>query len=200
MIHASQVRDLPTRVDNLRWELQLGITTRGVAPVSHADSTHYATMHYATIRAILEHLELGPEDVFVDIGSGKGRVLCCAARHPVKLVVGVDLSERFCEAARENGRRLRGEHAPISVEAAPAQDLDYSEATVLFLFDPFGAATLEPLLEKIGREHRRPLRIAYANPQHDDVFEHQPWVESTERWDADVTGGEHAVAFYRSRR
>jgi hypothetical protein len=95
---------------------------------------------------------------------------------------------------------MRGQRAPISVETAPAQELDYSEATVLFLFDPFGAATLEPLLEKIGRELRRPLRIAYANPQHDSVFKRQAWLEPTEHWDANVTGGEHAVAFYRSRR
>jgi SAM-dependent methyltransferase len=187
------------RLMNLWWELRLGISTRGVVPVEHADSKHYATMNYSTIWPILDHLALDPSDVFVDIGSGKGRVLCCAARYPVRRVVGVDLSEEFCRAARENARRMRGRRAPISVETAKAQDFDYSTATVLFLFDPFGAATLEPLLEQIGRDARGSVRIAYANPTHDQVFERQPWLERSHHWGPETSGGEHSVSFYRSR-
>ena len=128
------------------------------------NSRHYSTMNYSTIHSILDQLALGPSDVFVDVGSGKGRVLCCAARYPVKQVVGVDLSEALCQVARENARRMRGRRAPISVETSVAQNFDYSAATVLFLFNPFGAATLGLLLEKIGRDLRGSVRIAYANP------------------------------------
>jgi cyclopropane fatty-acyl-phospholipid synthase-like methyltransferase len=168
-------------------------------PVEHPDSVHYATMHYSTIGHILKHLELRSDDVFVDIGSGKGRVLCCAARYPVERVIGVDISPAFCAAARENTTRMRGRRAPVEVFAAPAAEFDYSDATVLYLFDPFGAATLAPLLDKIDAERRRDVRIAYANPTHRDVFERQPWLERTDHWDAEVTGGEHSVSFYRSR-
>ena len=91
-------------------------------------------------------------------------MLCCAARYPVKQVVGVDLSEAFCQVARENARRMRGRRAPISVETSVAQNFDFSAATVLYLFHPFGAATLGLLLEKIGRDLRGSVRIAYANP------------------------------------
>jgi precorrin-6B methylase 2 len=156
-------------------------------------------MNYSTIRSVLEHLALDPTDVFVDVGSGKGRVICCAARYPVKQVVGVDLSEALCHVARENARRMRGRRAPISVQTAKAQDFDYSAATVLFLFDPFGAATLDPLLEKIGREAQGSVRIAYANPEHDDVFQRQSWLERCGYWSPEMSGGEHPVSFYRSR-
>ena len=137
-------------------------------------------------------------DVFVDVGSGRGRV-CCAARYTVKQVVGVDLSEALCQVARENARRMRGRRAPISVETSLAQNFDYSAATVLSLFNPFGAATLGLLLEKIGRDLRGSVRIAYANPGHDDVFQRQPWLERTGHWDAETSAGEHSVSFYRSR-
>ena len=126
------IGQVPRRLNNLWWEHRLGISTRGVVPVAHYDSTHYATMSYSTIWSILDHLSLGPSDVFVDIGSGRGRVLCCAAQYPVERVVGVDLSEPLCEAARENARRLRGRRAPISVQASMADDFAYSAATVLF--------------------------------------------------------------------
>lgn len=166
--------------------------------MDHPDSVHYATMSYASIRDVLRHLALDSSDVFVDIGSGKGRVLCCAARYPVKQVVGVDLSDALCRVARENARRMRGRRAPISVEAMEAQRFDYSAATVLFLFDPFGEATLSPLLEKVADDVRSPVRIAYANPSHDEVFERQPWLECTDRWKR-TPRTEHAVSFYRSR-
>ena len=183
---------------NVMWEYRLGISTRGVVPVAHPDSTHYATMSYPTIWSVLDHLALGPSDVVIDVGCGKGRVLCCAARYPVERVAGVDLSDSFCEAARENAERMRGRRAPISVDAGLACDFDYSVATVLFLFDPFGAATLDPLLEMIGRTARGSVRIAYANPTHDAVFERHTWLKRTEHWDATTHEIEHSVSFYRT--
>ena len=110
--------------------------------------------------------------------------------------MGVEVSESLCEVARENARRLRGRHAPISVHASTAGDFDYSAATVLFLFNPFGASTLAPLLDKIGREARRSMRIAYATPAHEDVFRGQTWLERTEHWAASGIG--NSVSFYRS--
>jgi precorrin-6B methylase 2 len=192
------MRQARTRVANIWWEHRLGIETRGVVSIAHADAVHYGTMSYSTVWSILDHLALGPSDIFVDIGCGKGRVLCCAATYPVRQVIGVDLSEPLCAIARKNARRLRGRRAPISVHQSLASDFDYSSVTVLFLFNPFGASTLAPLLEKIGREARQSLRIAYANPKHEDVFERQNWLERSHRWSAGTSRLEHCVSFYRS--
>src|SRR3954452_4600072 len=92
------------RLNNLWWEYRLGISTRGRTPVNHPDSVHYATMRYSTIWSVLNHLDLQPSDVFVDVGSGKGRVLCCAAYHDVRRVIGVDLSAELCKEASTNAR------------------------------------------------------------------------------------------------
>jgi SAM-dependent methyltransferase len=191
---------LTDRLNNLWWEHWLGISTRGLVPIDYPDSVHYATMRYTTIRAVLHHLDLTSSDVLVDIGCGKGRVLCCAARHPVKQVIGVELSEPLCQEARVNAQRLRGRRAPIAVENVLAQDFNYAPATVLFLFDPFGAASLGRVLEKISRDTRgHDVRLAYANPTHDEVFRAQPWLSGGEFWAKPQTGLEHDVAFYRSR-
>ena len=193
-------RALSDRLNNLWWERRLGVSTRGVVPTDHPDSVHYATMGYATVWRVLRRLDLQPADVFVDIGSGKGRVLCCAARHPVRQVLGVELSEPLCRQARANATRLRGRRAPITVENTVAERFDYSAATVLFLFDPFGADTLRPVLKRIGEDTRgREVRLAYANPTHDPVFQEQPWLHGREFWSRADTGWEHDVAFYRSR-
>lgn len=185
------------RLTNAYWEHRLGISTRGIVPVDHFDSEYYATLSYSLIWPILDHLALEPSDTFVDIGSGKGRMLCCAARYGVGQVLGMDLSEPFCAAARENARRMRGRRAPIFVRSCMADDFDYSRASVLFFFNPFGEATMAPLLEKIGRDVTRDVRVAYAQPTHHDVFQRQTWLEQTEYWDASEV--QPAVAFYRSR-
>lgn len=191
---------LRDRLNNVWWESRLGISTRGTVATDHPDSVHYATMGYRTVWRVLDHLALRPSDIFVDVGCGKGRVLCCAARYAIKQVMGVDLSADLCSQARENARRMRGRRGPIDVTNMLADDFDYSTATVLFLFDPFGAATLAPLLTKLSQDTAgHQLRIAYANPTHDRVFAEQPWLRRDGYWDRTETGLEHDVSFHRSK-
>lgn len=188
-----------TRLNNLFWETALGISTRGIVDVHHPDSYHYATMSYFTIQKVLSFLSLQKEDVLIDIGCGKGRVLCLAARTPLQKVIGVDLSKELCEIARTNAERLRGRRSPIVVHNSNAEDFDYSQGTVFILFNPFGSLTLDTVLSKIHRDvHSHPVRIAYANPAHDDVFAAHSWLQPYERWDKEKLGLEHSVSFYQS--
>jgi cyclopropane fatty-acyl-phospholipid synthase-like methyltransferase len=185
------------RLNNLCWEGRLGVSTRGLVPIDYPDSVHYATIGFSTVRSILRHLELQPSDVFVDIGCGKGRVLCCAARYEVKQVIGVDLSADLSQDARANAKRLRGRKAPIVVKTLPAHEFDYSAATVLFMFDPFGASTMASVLAKIGSDREgRSVRIAYANPTQEAVFRQESWLDRREFWPKETTGLEHSVVFY----
>jgi SAM-dependent methyltransferase len=141
-----------SRLNNLWWERRLGVSTRGVVPTDYPDSVHYATMGFSSVRSILRHLEFQPSDVFVDIGCGKGRVLCCAALQELKQVIDVDLSADLCQEAMANAKRLRGRRTPIVVKTLLAHEFDYSAATVLFMFDPFGASTMASVLAKIGND------------------------------------------------
>jgi len=194
---AASVNRLSDRIVNAFWERRLGISTRGRVPTDYPDSVHYATMNYLSIGQILHHLDLRPHDVFVDVGCGKGRVVCLAARYPISRACGVDLSKDLCQQARANAAAMRYRRARIIITTALAQDYDYSSATVLFLFDPFGAQTCELLLDRVRRDTRgRTVRIAYANPTHQDVFDRQPWLLRTGRWDKSEL--EHPVVFYRT--
>lgn len=193
---------LHKRLNNLWWEFRLGIRTRGIVDVTHPDAYHYATMFYSTIRKVLDRLSLTPDDTFVDIGCGKGRVVCLAALHNVKRVIGVELSADFCTVAEANSRALRGRRAEIEIHNISAQNFDYSGGTVLFLFNPFGAGTLDDVLQKISSEvtDKSRLRIAYANPAHDDVFARHAWLDQYEHWNKQALGLEHSVSFYRAKR
>ena len=48
---------------------------------------HFGVWEPDVSRAI--EANLAPGDVFVDVGCGKGRVVCCAARRPLRRVVGI---------------------------------------------------------------------------------------------------------------
>ncbi|GAB2813589.1 hypothetical protein GCM10022221_09140 [Actinocorallia aurea] len=190
---------LTTRLGNLWWEQRLGVSTRGIVAADHPDGTHYATMSYTAVRRILEALELGPDDVLGDLGSGLGRVLCCAARLPVREVIGFEVNDALTEAALANAARLRDRKAPVSVRRGPCEDADFAGITAFFLFDPFGERTLRAVLDRIEEQAPKTSpRFAYANPGHAHVFAERPWLAETAVWDAADTGLEHTVRFYRT--
>lgn len=186
------------RAGNAFWEARLGISTRGLVDVDYPDAVLYGAMPYRTIRHLFRLIALAPEDTFVDVGCGKGRVLCCAARHPITEAVGVEVSAELCDAARANADRLRGRKAPISIHNIPAQEFDYSSATVLFLFNPFGADTMHQFLAKLHADTAgRPVRIAYAVPTHAAVFKDYDWLEPYQPAGT-KPGDREWVAFFRS--
>jgi precorrin-6B methylase 2 len=184
-----------TRADNLLSELRLGVRTSGTVEAQHEDAVYYAAIGYRVIRTVLSQLALRPDDVFVDIGCGKGRVLCCAARLQLARVIGVEISEPLCTIARGNAASMRGGRTRVEVYTAPAQHFDYSCATVVFLFNPFLARTLTQVLAKMRADLAgRPVRVAYAVPTFRHVFDAQDWLERYE-----PPGGSDLALFYRTR-
>jgi tRNA G46 methylase TrmB len=60
-----------------------------------------------SLRRILPHREVNDHDVFVDVGSGMGRVVLQAARYSFRKVIGVEISETLHGIAWENIDRNR---------------------------------------------------------------------------------------------
>ena len=180
---------LPTRMENMFWEYRLGITTRGLAGVHSADDEHihYGTVPYRNINTILDHLQLGHNDVFVDIGCGKGRVLCCASLRSIERLIGIECSSPLSAIALRNAETLRLTHSPITVLTMEAQDFDYTTGTVYYLFHPFGPDTLKKVLKQLQlgvKRVPRPVRLVYVNPVYDKVLRECSWLVETERWNA----------------
>ena len=116
----------------------------------YSDNFHYATIGYLSVQKVLRVVKPGPQDVFCDIGSGMGRILCVVAREPVRKCVGVELLESLCQIARRNAISLRGRKAPIQIVCGDATTVDLSEGTIYFMFNPFGGETLA----RYPREHQ----------------------------------------------
>ena len=108
--------------------------------------------------------------MFVDFGSGKGRVVYAAARHPVKRVVGVEIAPGLTAIAQRNiernRRRLRCQDIDlVTADAAEWEVPD--DMTVAYFFSPFVGSVFSAVLRNIEASldrAPRPLTLIYACP------------------------------------
>lgn len=135
----------------------------------------YRPSGWLALRRILKHSEVGPDDVFVDFGSGAGRVVIEAARYPFAAVIGVELAPDLHKRAEINVARAAGGFRASRVELVNSDVLEFEipdELTVAYFANPFTgpifATVLEKLAESLGRKPRR-LRIVYLNPVEEDA-------------------------------
>jgi len=183
----------------------LGIETMGPrgTPAATRDLRNkpYEPLPYSGLREITSRLQLSGDDVFYDLGCGKGRVLCWLAREPIARCVGVEFDPKLAGAARANAASVVGARAQIEVRTGDAAAQDYSDATVVFLYNPFGVDVLRAVLEKLAASlaaSPRRLRLAYASPTHIEVFEAFPLFAPTKRISIRYDLGEMAVAFFEA--
>jgi len=185
------IGSIPYEVDlhDRYWERHLGIDTAGWAPNDIEDGMLYEGTPYLLVLEILRHLDLQPQDVFVDLGCGKGRATCMAARGKAGTVIGVEQDEGFLATAKENLAALPGVHSEVRLEHGMAQDFNYDTTTVVFLFNSFGAKTLREVLDHLQaslERHPRRLRFVYVNPEHEQVLRETPWMKNTQTWPSDA--------------
>ena len=145
------------------------------------DNNWYESPDYWCIRKVAKIIKPQPEAhvVFYDLGSGKGRILCVMAQQPFKKVVGVELFEHLCEAARKNAQYMRRRKAPIEIVCDDVTRADISDGTVYFMFNPFGADTMREVIANIKRSlssNPRDIIIIYYNPVHEDILKSCTWL------------------------
>jgi predicted RNA methylase len=167
--------------------LKLGVNTRGRFELSEApDNFKYSTLSYKQIFVILERLQIGVSDVFYDLGCGKGRVLCAAQVLGPQKIVGVEINQELAKIARGNLKKLRGLKNPFEIINRSAVDCDYQDATVFYLYNPFGRNPLEQVLINIKKSlaiNPRKIKIAYVNANFNELFKKSDWLILTDTWE-----------------
>jgi len=167
------------------WEKRLGVDTGGWVAVELNDGMLYEATPYLLIEDILCYLNLGADDVFLDLGCGKGRVTCMAARSKAQCVVGLEQDDGFLALARRNLEAAPDVCAKVEFHHGLAQNFHFDAITVAFLFNPFGADTLREVLELLRQSlerNPRKLRIVYANPVHEQVMGECSWLSNVQTW------------------
>jgi len=160
-------------------ERALNVDTHGVIELEDLDvdadeREGYEGSGWIDLRRMLRRGEVAPHDVFLDLGSGKGRVVLLAARYPFAKVIGVEISEELNATARRNLASIRIPLRCKRVELVTADVLEYEipdEVTVLYLYNPFRGETFDKvianLIASVDR-HPRTVRVIYLNPKEHD--------------------------------
>jgi hypothetical protein len=146
-----------------------------VRPGDLDESGQYQPSGWFRLRVALPKRAVAAEDVFVDIGSGKGRVVVQAAMHyRFKRVIGVELVEHFTQIARANVERNRIKLRTSDVQLITADALEWEipeDVTIVYMYNPLMGGLFMRFVERlIGFVDRRQrgVRLIYVNPiEHD---------------------------------
>lgn len=199
---------LKTRLKNPRdafWDLKLRINTFGFVPAVGKPSdpdfqVHYVPTPYRKAFSILNHIGLGPDDTFADLGCGLGRVVFCANWLGVRKSIGVDINETLIAAAKDNVTRSGRSVEDVEFLAQPAQDTDFDDITAIYMFHPFGSGTMQEVMERLGdslAKKPRNFRLAYENPVNAHVVDTVNGLHRIAEWPVDAgSGSTYAVTFW----
>jgi len=117
------------------------------------------------------------EFIFIDIGSGKGRVLLMAADYPFRRILGIELFPALHRIAIDNIRKYKSDTQKcfaLESMCADARLFEFPpDPILLYLFNPLPEAGLRDLLENLEqswRQHPRPVFILYSNPILEGTF------------------------------
>lgn len=176
------------------FDTEFGVRTSGLIAGRHLrigkGSDRHITAYYAVAPSVFDALlarwrrapYVAPLDqyTFLDLGAGMGRAMLLASQHNFRQVVGVELHSTLAEMARKNMKLWRDADratAPMTVHCQDVLDFRFPDGPcVLFLFNPFGAAVLKKLLQKLAAEFAdrpRQLDLLYVNCEQDHVLEMQ---------------------------
>ncbi|CAN5569989.1 hypothetical protein BH10ACI4_BH10ACI4_13560 [soil metagenome] len=168
------LRSLVRDVEEWWFDTTRRVRTAGDSPVPDAklvvgekrDSQMYAPVRTANARAALRELPLRDhsEYTFIDVGSGKGRMLFVAAEYPFRKVLGVEYSTELQEVAETNLASYRHSSQRCKNLAsiyANAAEFEFPEGNlVLYMFNPFGPEVLSRMLANLSRSlEERPRHV-----------------------------------------
>jgi predicted RNA methylase len=164
-----------------------GVDTVGVTQLENLSidspnksrGVYYEATPASVFHRIMERLSIRHEDyVFIDLGSGKGRVLLAASHYPFRELIGVEFASELHEIATRNltnYRNRRRKSTRWRLEHGDAAEFRFpDENIVLFLFNPFDSQILGRVLDNVAthiRDNRKSVYVVYCNAKHATVFD-----------------------------
>ncbi len=178
------IRKIRWTVQDHYYDKKLGIETSEVLVFKerislYKDDEAYYPINYYILEKVIDYLKLSDDDIFIDFGCGKGRVIFFAALEKIKKVVGIELRKELVDIAKRNLHSLKLNNTPIEIINADAANFNIKNETVFFMFNPFGRKTLARVVDNIRESlivNPRIIRIVYFNAVHYDLLDSQDWL------------------------
>lgn len=153
-----------------------------------------------SFKKLLRMMNLPHDGVFVDLGSGKGRLLLLASLYGFKRVVGVEFSPQLCSTARDNIEKFKEKtDIDLNIEVIESDANDYAirdDEDIFFLSNPFDTTVLHNVLKSLKQslsESYRDIWMIYYNPVHSAFIE--KFFTKTNHY---IIGGEDFIVYRNS--
>lgn len=167
--------DLKYKTDTFSW-VELDDLNIDNSKKKHAEM--YQQTYAVPLKELFSKLRFTPDKIFVDFGSGKGRVLLIAAQSGFNEVRGVEISPVLCDIATKNitiYKKATQNKTDFIVVNSDIVDYKFDDKEqVFFLFNPFDAhvtkQVVENILESLQRKKRK-IWIIYRNARYRNIFE-----------------------------
>jgi len=134
----------------------------------------------------------------VDIGCGDGRALFVFANSQASKVRGIELDSDAISKCKENIRRLYNP-GKIELIRADCTNFQFFDETIVYLYNPFGVATLRQVLDNLRksiRENPRALKICFYGPEQSrHLLSAEPWI----KLDQELTLFKARILIYSAR-
>lgn len=164
------------------WDRMHGVETSGTVAIEEltapeeekSGAVRYEPTPPECFAYLLEQARIDDRSAytFIDIGSGKGRVLLLAALAGFRRAIGVEFGEELHVIACANIEAMKDRLAPAVVTSIRADARLYrfpAEPTVCFLNNPFDAPAIASLFDGIEaslRDRPRPFTLIYYHSNH----------------------------------
>ncbi len=129
----------------------------------------YAHSAADAVGAALAVMDLGPDDIFYDLGSGVGLPCVVAALSSEAACRGVEFHAAYVERARENARQLG--LARVEFFVGDVATFDWTDGNKFYMFNPFPDDVLRIVTARLLRlASHKPIRIACFHNMLPDGF------------------------------
>jgi len=124
----------------------------------------YESIPYWHIERIMKSVQTSNNDILVDMGSGKGRILCIASKYKFKKIIGLEISKKLISICHKNMNSFNRELLCSNYELNNCNANDFtipSNANISFFFNPL-KKVLKNIKESII-DNPRELKIVFYN-------------------------------------
>lgn len=119
----------------------------------------YVPCGVEAIVEVVDRAQIGPADVFVDVGSGVGRALALVHLLTGAAAIGIEIQSELVQAAREVARAVSSRIANVHGDAGELTGATMT-GSVFFLYCPFSGDRLQRVLGELEAiAQTRPIRV-----------------------------------------
>ncbi len=155
-----------------------------------ADIYTYGETPLTTLEQIARNAELSSDDLLFDLGCGPGRTSLWLHNFIGCRIIGIEQIPLFVERAQDLIQRFQLDH--IEFRQADLRDIDYTEATAIYLYGTcFDEEFLAPLIAKL-RKTRPGTKIITVSYELNE-FSREPYFKLIRQFPAHYPWGETQI-------